>query len=133
MSFSSVRRLENELGLSLPADYRAFLAEHTKSDLRPCLLIRHLVQVPGSGPEDSVNALYTAQDILSTGLVGEPKERMLAVGTVQPGGYLYMCFAQGKVGNMFIRFPFQDSTFYPVGPTFSAFLARCRPEPEGEA
>ena len=133
MSFASVRKLENELGLLLPADYRAFLSNHDRSYLEPHLLVRHVVPVPGSGPEDLVSALYTAEHIVKTGRLGEPREAMLVVGDVEPGGYLYMCFAPGKVGHMFIRFPFQDTTSYPVGSSFTAFMERCRSEPEGDA
>ena len=133
MSFEAVRRIESAIAAALPADYRVFLSAHETKYLEPCLLVRHKVPVPGSGPEDMVTALYTATDILDSELLGEPEEKMVIVGLVEPGGYLYMCFAAVDFGSVYVRFPFHDSTFYPVGRSFSEFMARCRPAPESDA
>lgn len=133
MSFEAVEKIESILGAALPADYRVFLATHDVKYLEPPLLVRHTMPVPGSGPEDMVTALYTATDILDSELLGEPEERMVIVGHVEPGGYLYMCFAPAGFGSMYVRFPYQDGTFYPVGNSFSEFKARCRPDPESDA
>ena len=133
MSFEAVRKLESALGAALPSDYRVFLTTHTTEHLEPPLLVRHLVQVPGSGPEDVVTSLYTATSIIESELLGEPEERMVIIGQVEPGGYLYMCFKASDFGSVYVRFPYQDSTFYPVGKSFSLFMARCRPDPESDA
>lgn len=133
MSFETVQKLEAALGQSLPADYRIFLSGHSMKYLAPGLLVRHMVEVPGSGPEDSVSALYTAADILESDLLGVPEKKMIIIGLVEPGGYLYMCFSESDHGAVYVRFPYQDSTFYPVGHSFSSFLARCRPDPESSA
>jgi hypothetical protein len=133
MAIENVTELEAALGQPLPADYRDFLSGHLAKYLEPSLLVRHMVDVPGSGPEDVVSALYTAADILESDLLGEPNEKMVIIGLVEPGGYLYMCFAPNDFGGVYVRFPYQDSRFYPVGHSFSAFLSRCRPEPESDA
>ena len=133
MTFETVTELEAALGCPLPADYRDFLSGHLAKYLEPSLLVRHMVDVPGSGPEDVVSALYTAADILGSDLLGEPEQQMIIIGLVEPGGYLYMCFAPNNLGAVYVRFPYQGRTFHPVGHSFSAFLARCRPEPEGDA
>jgi hypothetical protein len=133
MTFETVRKFESVFGAALPADYRVFLTTHSSKYLEPSLLVRHMAPVPGSGAEDVVTALYTAADILDSELLGEPEEKMVIIGLVEPGGYLYMCFSATDFGTVYIRFPFQDSTFYPVGRSFSDFMARCRPDPESDA
>lgn len=132
MSCEAVEKMESLLGAALPADYRAFLLTHSTKYLEPSLLVRHMVPVPGSGAEDIVTALHTAGDIVASDLMGEPEKAMVIVGLVEPGGYLYMCFAAADFGSLHIRFPYQDRTYYPVGRSFSEFMARCRPEPQDD-
>ena len=133
MSFEAVRQLESALGCSLPADYRAFLSAHASSYLKPHLLVRPLEQAPGSGTEEIVSEIYTANDILELGRQGVPEAEMLVIGSVQPGGYLYMRFREQQVGAVFVGFPFEDPKFYLVAPTFAQFQARCRPDVEADA
>lgn len=133
MSFDAVRELETALGCSLPTDYRAFLSRHARSTLEPQLLVRPMQPAPGSGEEDVVTEIYTASDILRLGRQGVPDAEMLMVGSVQPGGYLYMCFRKGEVGAIYIGFPFEDREFYLVASTFKQFQGRCRPDVSADA
>jgi len=133
MSFDAVRELETALGCSLPTDYRAFLSRHVHSTLQPQLLVRPMEPAPGSGEEDVVTEIYTASDILRMGRQGVPDAEMLVVGSVQSSGYLYMCFRKGKLGAIYIGFPFEDREFYMVAPTFKQFQVRCRPDVSADA
>jgi hypothetical protein len=131
MSSTAILTIETRLGGSLPAAYRDFLQTHESSHLLPNWLVRTAEPAPGGGPEEYLSALLTASDLLDQGLIGEAAEGMLAVGQIEPGGYLYLSVGHNRPGAFFARFPFQDPRFYLVAADFDDLRARSRPDPDG--
>jgi hypothetical protein len=56
---------------------------------------------------------------------------MLAVGQIEPGGYLYLGVGHNRPGAFFARFPFQDPRLYLVAVDFDDLRARSWPNPDG--
>lgn len=133
MFLETVQKIESALGRELPSDYRDFLVAHRERGLDPSLLVHHAEPVPGSGLENEISVLYTAANIFDSDLIGDPENKMIIIGLVEPGGYLYMCVSPADYGSVHIRFPYQDSTYHVVGRSFSDFMARCRPCPDEDA
>jgi hypothetical protein len=75
--------------------------------------------------------LHTATELLEQGLIGEPEVGVLVVGSIEPGGYLYLSVGGDRPGAFFVRFPFQDPKFYVAASDFDDLLNRSRADPEG--
>ena len=128
MSNPTIAQIEQRLGRPLPAAYRAFLESHASRALDPNWLVRTADPIPGGGPGEYLRSLATADDLIAQDLVGEPAEGMLAVGEIEPGGYLYLSVGENRPGAFFARFPFHDPTFYRVADDFDDLLRRSRPD-----
>ncbi len=129
MLAEAVGLIERRIGKPLPAAYRAFLLRHQDRYLDPNWLVRPAETIPGSGPEEYLRSLATAQGLLDQGLIGEPDESMLVIGEIEPGGYLYLNVGPQRFGALFARFPFNDPKFYLVATDFGDLLQRSRPDP----
>ncbi|MBX3618928.1 MAG: SMI1/KNR4 family protein [Rhizobacter sp.] len=128
-----VVELETELGGSLPGDYRSFLENHSPSSFGGWQLFRTLDPIPGSDGEEALDVLYSASRIVRDGMQGAWERKMLVIGGLQPGGYVYLCFEPENFGAVYVRYPYQSNRFYLAGRSFSEFQSRCRPYPESDA
>ena len=128
-----IEELEVELGSRLPDDYRMFLMNHSQDSFEEWQLFRTLDPIPGSEGEEALDVLYSASRIIQNGMQGAWERKMLIIGGLQPGGYLYVCFESENFGAVYARYPYQSSSFYLAGRSFSEFRSRCRPYPESDA
>ena len=124
----AVEKIEGLFGFKLPSGYRAFL-EQSPEDVIESVEIDAL-ESWSRGPIATVDRLYSSATILENDAAQascDPEQKMLIIGHSVFGGYLYLCWAVDRLGQVFFREPFHDGSYYLVAGSFEEFLARRRP------
>jgi hypothetical protein len=114
---------ETRLGALLPQEYRDFLAAHTDKLLEPELKFD-----VANGPSGIVSYLYTACDLLKRSIenrLGDPSQGMMAIGSDQMGGYVYMCVSDAAFGRIYCRVAYKGGEYFALAASFTEFNEIC--------